>query len=60
MYKRKTSDEWQLWLDYGQGFEHTESTETSREIRAIARDYQENLPQYPRKTKFARVPITGS
>lgn len=29
MYKRKTTDEWQIWTNYGYGLEH-ETTEFSR------------------------------
>lgn len=47
--KRKTRDEYRLFVDYGQGWEHEVSEDTYREIRARWREYRENAPQYPVK-----------
>lgn len=60
-YKRKTRDEYRLWLDYGQGWELETVEDTGTEIRARCREYRENCPQYPRKiTGPHRVPIEES
>jgi len=55
-YIRKTRDEWQLWIDYGQGFEHELTEDSYREIRQRAREYRDNCPQYPRSIRRRRVP----
>lgn len=57
MYKRKTRDEWQLWINYGQGFEHETSEETFTDVKNQSKCYAENCPQYARKIKFKRVKI---
>jgi hypothetical protein len=45
-YKRKTYDTWQLWSNYGQGWEH-ETTELSRKDgKEQLKTYRENCPQY--------------
>jgi hypothetical protein len=55
---RKTRDEWRLWLNYGQGWEHEISEDTGREVRQRAKEYAENCPEYPRKiTGPHRVPL---
>lgn len=48
-YVRKTSDEYRLWINYGQGWEY-EVNETSRkEIRERRKEYRENCPEYATK-----------
>lgn len=60
-YTRKTRDEWRLWLNYGQGWEHETSEDSRREATAQARRYAENCPEYPRKiTGPHRVKIEES
>ena len=54
-YQRKTYDEWQLWINYGHGWEHEISEASSREFRQRVKEYRENCPQYPVRVKFARV-----
>lgn len=56
-YTRKTRDEWQLWVNYGQGFEEVTAAETYREIKSLAKDYRDNEPMYPRQIKCKRVLI---
>jgi len=56
-YIRKTRDEWQLWIDYGQGFEEVTAAETYKEIISLRKDYAENEPGYPRKIKCKRIPL---
>lgn len=56
--QRKTRDEYRLSINYGQGWEH-EVTEYNRDdIRARAKEYRENCPQYPVTWRKVRVPIT--
>lgn len=42
-YVRKTVDEWQIWTNYGYGWEH-ENTETTRAdgLRSL-REYRDNI-----------------
>jgi hypothetical protein len=56
-YVRKTRDEWQLWINYGRGWEHEISEDSSKEIRERAKEYRENCPEYPRQIKCKRVRI---
>jgi hypothetical protein len=56
-YTRKTRDEYQLSVNYGQGWEHEISEDTRQEIKARAAEYRANCPQYPVKWRLARVPI---
>ena len=55
MYQRKTRDEWQLWVDYGQGFEHETSEDTRRAAIEQQKCYRDNCPEYRTKIKLARV-----
>lgn len=57
MYTRKTRDEWQLHVNYGQGWEHELSEDTRKEARVRRYEYAENCPQYPTKIKRCRVRI---
>jgi hypothetical protein len=58
-YTRKTVDTWQLWIYYGQGWEH-ELTEYSRgEARQRQKEYRDNCPQYPSKIKTKREKVTA-
>lgn len=54
---RKTRDEYQLWIKYGQGWEHEISEDSQSEIRARYKEYRDNCPEYPVKWKKARVRI---
>lgn len=47
MYKRKTRDTWQFWIDYGHGcgFEHECTEETYAEMKENRRIYREELPK---------------
>jgi len=51
-YKRKTEDEYRLYVNYGQGLEHEVSEKTRKEIYARRREYRINCPEYA-------VKITG-
>jgi hypothetical protein len=57
---RKTRDEWQLWINYGQGWEHEISEESFREARERRKEYSENCPEYPTRIKLARVKLESA
>ena len=43
-YQRKTRDTWEIWVNYGQGWEH-ETTELSRaEMKENRKAYRDNVP----------------
>ena len=47
--------EWQLWINYGQGWEH-ELTENSRvDMQARVREYRKNSPEWPRRVRCVKV-----
>lgn len=56
-YTRKTRDVWELYLDYGQGYEYECSEYSRKEIHARVKEYRENCPQYPIKTLKKRERI---
>ena len=58
-YQRKTKDTWELWLNYGYGWEYTTGEDSRREIKERCKEYRENQPEYPRKIKMVREPITA-
>jgi hypothetical protein len=45
-YQRKTTDEYRLFVNYGQGWEYEIAESTRREIKARAAEYAINCPQY--------------
>lgn len=47
MRQRKTRDVFELWVNYGCGFEYEVGEDTNEEIRQRKREYRENCPQYP-------------
>lgn len=49
MRQRKTRDTWQLWIDYGNGWEHEITESSLADVRAQRKCYRENCPQYPTK-----------
>ncbi len=57
-YIRKTRDEFRLYVDYGQGWEHEISEDTRKEIKERRKEYQANCSQYPTKWIKVRVKIT--
>jgi hypothetical protein len=56
-YTRKTRDEWQLWADYGQGWEHEISEDSWKEMRERLKEYRINAPQYAYKARKVRVKL---
>lgn len=58
-YQRKTQDEYQLFANYGQGWEHETTEQTRAEIKERLREYRTNAPQYSYKIVTKRVKITN-
>ena len=56
-YQRKTRDEWQMWSNYGYGWEHELSEDSWREMRERLKEYRTNAPQYRYRAKRVRVKI---
>jgi len=54
---RKTRDEYQLHVCYGQGYEHEVTEDTWKEIKLRAKEYRENCPQYPCKIVKKRIKL---
>ena len=59
MYKRKTYDVWELYIDYGygDGWEYVLTEKSASEARKRRKEYAENAPQYSTKIVKRRVPI---
>ena len=57
-YQRKTRDEYviQQWTSYG-GWEEVCAEDTRLEARARAREYRENMPEWPVRVVKQRVKI---
>lgn len=58
-YQRKTRDTWQLWVNYGQGWEHECTEFTLRDALARKDEYRANCPQYPVKVRCKRERLEG-
>lgn len=54
---RKTRDEWQMWSNYGYGWEHEISEDTWKEMREQLKCYRANCPGASFRAKKARVRI---
>lgn len=54
-YIRKTIDEWQLWANYGYGWEHEVSYSNRKDAIADLRAYRENALQGSYKLLKKRV-----
>lgn len=48
-YTRKTIDVWEMYVDYGCGWEYELSEYSLQEIKKRKKEYKENCPQYPVK-----------
>lgn len=57
MNKRKTRDEFQIWGDYGQGFEELTAESTRKEANERLKEYRENQPEGRYKVVVKRIPI---
>lgn len=57
-YIRKTKDEYEIQVNYGQyGFECVTTEETFKEAKERLKEYRENEPGYPAKIVKKRVRI---
>jgi hypothetical protein len=56
-YVRKTRDEYQIYVNYGQGWEHEISEDTMKEAQERRKEYRDNCPQYQTKIVSKRVRI---
>ena len=61
-YKRKTRDEWRLWVLYdpATGWEHEVSEDSGKKIRAQLKDYRANCQYAVKITGPHRVRIEES
>lgn len=57
MQTKRKATEWQMWSNYGHGWEHELSEDTWPEMRQRLKEYRENAPQYLYKVKLARVKV---
>ncbi len=57
-YERKTQDEFQVWGDYGKGFEELTAESSRKEARTRLKEYRENQPEGCYKIVVKRIPIT--
>jgi hypothetical protein len=58
-YQRKTRDEYQIHIRYGEryGWEHETTEDTRKAAQEMRRCYRENAPQYPVEIIKKRVPL---
>lgn len=57
MYQRKTTDEFTIQGNYGQGWEDVTAEDNRREARERLKEYRENEPQYPHRLITRRVKV---
>jgi len=57
-YQRKTTDEFIIQGNYGQGWEDVAAYETRKERKVDYKLYQENEPQYSHRTITRRVKVS--
>ena len=57
MYKRKTTDEFQIHQLTGQGWEEIGAYDSRKEAKADLKAYRENQPEYPVKLIKRRIKI---
>ena len=55
-YERKTVDVWEVWSNYGYGWEAECEGETRQDARRLLREYNENAPQGMHKLRHRRIP----
>lgn len=56
-YKRKTQDEFQIWGNYGQGFEELTAESSHIEARNRIKEYRQNQPEGAYKIVIKRIPV---
>ncbi len=54
---RKTRDEFQIWGNYGCGYDELTASDTRAEALATLREYRENAPEGAYRLKVARIKI---
>ena len=54
-YTRKTRDEWQMWSNYGYGWECEISEDTYKSAREQMKCYRANCPGAQFKLKLKRI-----
>ena len=60
MYKRKTTDEFVIQGNYGQGWEDVSAYMTRKERQEDFKLYQENEPQYAHRKVTRRIKIEAN
>jgi hypothetical protein len=54
-YARKTTDVWEVWSNYGYGWEAECTGENLADARRLLREYNENAPQGQHKLRHRRI-----
>ncbi len=54
-YERKTVDTWEIWSNYGYGWDFECGAEDRKDAWRLLREYNENMPQFPHRIKKRRV-----
>ena len=54
-YERKTVDVWEIWSNYGYGWEVECEGDDWKSARQLLRDYNENAPQEDHKLRHRRI-----
>ena len=57
-YIRTTQDVWELYVNYGQGWEYELGEYSRKEIRDRVKEYRQNLPRYATKVVKKREKIS--
>ncbi len=55
-YVRKTVDVYEVWSDYGYGWEAECEGEDKADAKRLLKEYRENAPQWPHKLRHRRIP----
>lgn len=56
-YERKTKDEFQIWGNYGFGFEELTAESTIKEAKVRLNEYRSNQPEGTYKIVIKRIPV---
>lgn len=55
-YVRKTHDEWEIWGDYGYGYDYVVTGEDKKDAYELLRVYRDNEKGVPFKIVKRRIP----
>ena len=55
-YERKTVDVWEVWSNYGYGWEAECEGEDRKDARRLLKEYNENAPQGMHRIRKRRIP----